>query len=251
MDAQELNRQAVISGIPRAIVEKDFALSTALFCISKSSMAGKLVFKGGTALKKIYFPDARFSEDLDFSVLGIDEKELLEGLNSLFANKEIDGIKFATLEKEKTNAGLRAALKFSFILGQPQRIRFDFSFRDNIALKPLEKIITGNGGTGKLLVLPLEELFAEKIHALFGRTTVRDLYDVWFLFKNGIRAKRELIELKFSYYDEKYEPAKLNAKIDDFRHDWKQDLAQFMKKVPEFETVASETVEFLAKTAEI
>jgi predicted nucleotidyltransferase component of viral defense system len=50
MDAEELNRRAVIAGIPRAIVEKDYALSIVLFHISKSGLAGKLVFKGGTAL---------------------------------------------------------------------------------------------------------------------------------------------------------------------------------------------------------
>ncbi|HBY57294.1 MAG TPA: hypothetical protein DEG96_05475 [Candidatus Atribacteria bacterium] len=33
-----------------------------------------LVFRGGTALKKIYFPEFRFSEDLDFVV--DNEKEI-------------------------------------------------------------------------------------------------------------------------------------------------------------------------------
>lgn len=54
MDAEELNEKAVKAGIPRAIMEKDYALSVVLFHVSKSRLAGKLVFKGGTALKKIY-----------------------------------------------------------------------------------------------------------------------------------------------------------------------------------------------------
>ncbi len=247
MDAEELNKRAVIAGVPRAIVEKDYALSMVLFHVSKSGLAGKLVFKGGTALKKIYFPGARFSEDLDFNALAVDEKGILHELRELFEGRELGGIKFIALEKEKTRAGLRAALKFSFILGHPQRIRFDFSFRENQALKPVEKIVVDDYGLGeaKLLVLPLEELFAEKIHALSGRTAARDLYDAWFLFKRGAKTSRELVELKFAYYGEKYAPGKLKERIESFRRDWKQDLAQFMRSVPDFDAAASETIAFL------
>lgn len=34
------------------------------------ALRGVLMFKGGTALKKCYFGDYRFSEDLDFTAIG-------------------------------------------------------------------------------------------------------------------------------------------------------------------------------------
>ena len=51
-------------------IEKDYVLSWLLFSISKQPHLQKiLVFKGGTALKKVWFENYRFSEDLDFTLL--------------------------------------------------------------------------------------------------------------------------------------------------------------------------------------
>jgi hypothetical protein len=50
------------------IVEKDYALTYLLAAIVQTDDLGEnLVLKGGTALKKLYFADYRFSEDLDYS----------------------------------------------------------------------------------------------------------------------------------------------------------------------------------------
>lgn len=50
------------------IVEKDYALTYLLAAIVQADGLGNnLVLKGGTALKKLYFADYRFSEDLDYS----------------------------------------------------------------------------------------------------------------------------------------------------------------------------------------
>jgi predicted nucleotidyltransferase component of viral defense system len=59
--------------VQQYIVEKDYALSYLLAAIVQAdSLGDNLVLKGGTALKKLYFADYRFSEDLDYStrVLG-------------------------------------------------------------------------------------------------------------------------------------------------------------------------------------
>lgn len=50
-----------------------------LFYLSSNiTFKNNSVFRGGTALKKIYFPDYRFSEDLDFL---IEEKENLDNFD--------------------------------------------------------------------------------------------------------------------------------------------------------------------------
>src|SRR5205809_7544860 len=57
-------------GMSRHIIEKDYLLSWVLAGISGvPELREHLVFKGGTALKKCYFGEYRFSEDLDFSLL--------------------------------------------------------------------------------------------------------------------------------------------------------------------------------------
>lgn len=45
--------------------------------LSRSPLRERLLFKGGTALKKCYFPDYRFSEDLDFTLAKQVELEII------------------------------------------------------------------------------------------------------------------------------------------------------------------------------
>ncbi|MDD5368045.1 MAG: nucleotidyl transferase AbiEii/AbiGii toxin family protein [Anaerolineaceae bacterium] len=55
-------------GVQQYIVEKDYALSYLVAAINATAeLSENLVLKGGTALKKLYFGDYRFSEDLDYS----------------------------------------------------------------------------------------------------------------------------------------------------------------------------------------
>lgn len=58
-------------GLPWEVLERDYLLSWILVAIIRiDSLRDTLVFKGGTALKKCYFGDYRFSEDLDFTGVG-------------------------------------------------------------------------------------------------------------------------------------------------------------------------------------
>ena len=71
---QERNRL----GVPWYVLEQDYVASWVLAGISHE-LRGKIAFKGGTALKKCYFGEYRFSEDLDFTAMtGCPKKENLE-----------------------------------------------------------------------------------------------------------------------------------------------------------------------------
>src|SRR5262245_62037596 len=54
--------------IPESVLERDYCIAWFLMGLSESSLRGKLLFKGGTALRRCYFLDYRFSEDLDFTL---------------------------------------------------------------------------------------------------------------------------------------------------------------------------------------
>lgn len=90
------NRLAKAGGrrIPEAVLEQDYCMAWFLVGLSRSPLRNVLAFKGGTALKRCYIGDYRFSEDLDFStvkevkvditiderfVLPIQEKPVLKG----------------------------------------------------------------------------------------------------------------------------------------------------------------------------
>ena len=66
----EIQQKARSAEVRDQQIEKDYVLSWILNGIAQHKELSKLiVFKGGTVLKKIYFEDYRFSEDLDFTLL--------------------------------------------------------------------------------------------------------------------------------------------------------------------------------------
>ena len=74
-----LQQRARKLGLPLDTVAKDYVIGHLLAAISAQPELGSaLVFKGGTALKKLYFGDYRFSEDLDYTAV----KGLLPGRRS-------------------------------------------------------------------------------------------------------------------------------------------------------------------------
>jgi hypothetical protein len=72
------NRLAKEGGrrIQESVLERDYCLAWLLSAVAESDLKPILGFKGGTALKRCYFGDYRFSEDLDFTLtepIGFDE----------------------------------------------------------------------------------------------------------------------------------------------------------------------------------
>ena len=85
IEPKEINKVAAASRVNDRQIEKDYVLSWVLFAISKNEILNNaLVFKGGTVLKKAYFEDYRFSEDLDFTL--IDENVTNEQIKTEFNN---------------------------------------------------------------------------------------------------------------------------------------------------------------------
>lgn len=65
----EIQQQAREVGVRDTQMEKDYILFWILQGIAHHEhLRTALVFKGGTVLKKFYFEDYRFSEDLDFTL---------------------------------------------------------------------------------------------------------------------------------------------------------------------------------------
>ena len=58
--------------IPEAVIERDYCLAWFLTGLASHSLRDVLAFKGGTALRRCYFGDYRFSEDLDFTLIQTD-----------------------------------------------------------------------------------------------------------------------------------------------------------------------------------
>jgi len=61
----EINEMAKRFNVSSDVIEKDYVISWILCCLTKCRLARNFIFYGGTAIKRIYFEDHRYSEDID------------------------------------------------------------------------------------------------------------------------------------------------------------------------------------------
>jgi len=250
LNDREITSIAAKRGVPKGIVEKDAALTLILYALSGTPLQKSAVFKGGTAIKKVYFSQARFSGDLDFTVPNATEGQVLPAAASLRAFSQ-EGFSFGDVEKEMTSAGLRLVLRYTGPLNYTQRVRFDFSFRDDLVVQPKALKIADEyfSLSFKVQTMPIEEILAEKVRAAMTRKAPRDLYDLWYLSTNGIRLNAKLVASKFAFYNEKFNFKLFSSEMGLFEETWKNDLQSFMPEVPPFEKVKGEVLNMARKIA--
>jgi predicted nucleotidyltransferase component of viral defense system len=83
--------------IPENVLERDYCIAWFLIGLARTPLRKKLVFKGGTALRRCHFADYRFSEDLDFTILkSITFEEIKKELELVYKEvKQASNITFA------------------------------------------------------------------------------------------------------------------------------------------------------------
>jgi predicted nucleotidyltransferase component of viral defense system len=90
--------------IPEAVLERDYCLAWFLIGLSRMPLRELVAFKGGTALKRCYFGDYRFSEDLDFTLTAdVPFDVIRQGLEPVFAEVTRSGgvsIRFSHEDKQ-------------------------------------------------------------------------------------------------------------------------------------------------------
>lgn len=189
------------------IIEKDYAISYLLAALFKVPLLSKqLVLKGGTALKKAYFKDYRFSEDLDFSALHESNQEAIRenidiAINIMQQDLQERG-PFAILSEplilRKIHPGNQIAytirVQYPYQRSPLCRLKVEITIDEPILLPPqIKPILHGYEETleTKIMVYQLSEIVTEKYRALlqsldklhekgWGANRVcRDYYDLW------------------------------------------------------------------------
>lgn len=217
ISAGELHRLAGAWNADLNVVEHDYVLSWVLAGLyRRPTLAECLVFKGDTALCKCYFPEYRFSADLDFTLSQpLSSQELrAETVSACQTITEEIGLQlqlvdFRTLRDvagEEAHQGRVAYMGPRGRLGGSQpRIRLDLTVYERLVLPPENLPVHHPYSDASSLdvVVPtyaLDEMLAEKLRAMLRRARARDLYDVWQLFTRYAemldpeRAKRALVE---------------------------------------------------------
>ena len=194
----EVSKLAHRLGLGDKTIEKDYVLTWVLLAIAASPLRDLLALKGGTAIKKMYVPDYRFSEDLDFTLLD-DQKnnaDLQMAVESLFPWLAREANITLAVRKVEERAGGNPTIYLNYI-GPLQAdiasrfLKVDFS-RDETLVFPTEQRPVRSSYSdcqarqAVLVVYSLEEILAEKLRSLLTRTEPRDLYDVHYLLTNHL-----------------------------------------------------------------
>ena len=267
---QEARKQL---GIPWEVLERDYLLSWVLAGIGQvDSLRETLVFKGGTALKKCYFGDYRFSEDLDFSGLeGVPTGEAMERavreacsaaskMLDEYAPVEISSERYT--EKDPHPGGQEAFTIRARLPWQKQlrtRVMIETTIDEKV-LKPASqrKIIHeyGEPFEAEVRVYALEEIVAEKLRAIlqhvekleergWSRSRARDYYDLWRVlggyqsqmdlsdFTSFLREKCAVRNVVFAGPEDFFQ----NRMLAHVEKTWDQWLGPLVPDLPTFQTV--------------
>jgi len=241
-----LRKIAAREGIPLGTLEKDYALSIVLSLLSKDPLAESLIFKGGTAIKKIYFPEARFSEDLDFSFLDKTSGQIEDNTKDILIGKRIGDVEFLQMRNiNHTDFSFTCDISFIGPLEYNNKIKLDFSGREKPIHEVKRPLIEVYDMQINIPALDLTEILAEKIRALIVRGKSRDLYDVWFLLSKDVDIDVSLVNEKLKLYDKKFNYDEFCNSISKIENTWDRDLKPLLASVPKIEIVREEVVKVL------
>lgn len=163
-------------------IEQDLIISRILTEIYQSDfLRDRLLFRGGTALHKLYFPEPlRYSEDLDFVQIRSEPAGPIAD--------EIRKIVEPWLGKAQTDArrdSFKMYFRFTPASGQiPEtRIKLEWNTREHFTLYGIQNIHFGVDtnwykGDCSIQTYALDELAGTKLRALYQRKKGRDLFDI-------------------------------------------------------------------------
>jgi len=249
----EIKEKAVEYGVPASTVERDYAQNWLLGSLGAHF---EMALKGGTGIRKVFIDGYRFSDDLDFTLLrdySIDDAKM--GLmDAVSEAKASSGIEFLDdVVVDEVDNGFVGVVYFRVLrsTGNPLRIKLDLTELDNelVVLQPESRMIHhGYSDTFSYSVLSyrLEELFSEKIRALFERTRPRDLYDIWVLKDYEVELSDVLVK-KFDFKNIVFSLKNLQQRKSYFDAAWRNSLEHQLHSLPEFELVFIEVLNFLKR----
>ena len=246
--------------IPERVLERDYCLAWFLVSLSRTRLRNVLAFKGGTALKRCYFGDYRFSEDLDFTLQSETtweeiHRDLEPVLNEV---RRASAIVFEFLKKDRKSHENSHTFYFGYEGPLParsgNRVKVDITIKEGIVFSLEDRpVLRGYGEYEDLpedrliLVYSLKEVAAEKVVALMdpARNEPRDLYDLWFLESSGSVRLDDLlnaVEEKLDFRGRTLSDVKgvFHTKESRYKRLWEGRLSAQMRKLPEFERVYRE-----------
>ena len=259
------------------VLEQDYILDWMLWGIaSVSELKGSLVFKGGTALKKVYFDDYRFSEDLDFTAksnapvgqsletaIKVACQNAQSSMNELMENPRLECTRYTEQKphpEEQEAFIIRAQLPWHRSLHT--RIMVEITKAEILVTAPVLHEVRNTYDKSMVYHIhsySVEEIVAEKLRAIlqntktlhergWSRSRARDYYDIWRIlskYENEIAATDISLLLQKKCVGKGVSFTSVENFFDDkalasVKKDWLVWLKPFVSELPDYEIVISE-----------
>jgi predicted nucleotidyltransferase component of viral defense system len=213
IEPEEIDAFAAQMGVHQANVERDYVFGWLLKAFFENEyLSHRLIFKGGNCMRKAFYPETRFSGDLDFSVQSAIEVERFQvEINRACADAQSQsGVVFDTARSsfrpdemlDKERKSFKGRVYFKDFYGEQSEIiisiRLDVTEFERIYLplvtRPLFHPYSDHCAT-ELRCMALEELIANKLKCLIQRRHSFDLYDLVYatFFNRSIEINRSLV----------------------------------------------------------
>jgi predicted nucleotidyltransferase component of viral defense system len=250
IDYFQSQRLAEKAGVPSETIEKDYLIELMLFYLAKDiEFKEKLIFRGGTALKKIYFSDYRFSEDLDFL---IEEKESFEDyiikFGKLIEKMNLEYPYDIRKRTELESGRLQFFINYDIIpeIRAVKELKIDVLKDDYIPSTLRRRILFGyeefKYEKTELRIYTLESVAVDKICRILDvDNEPRDIYDLWYLLKLGLNAGKIKKGFKEKVGYNIYYPNLLSAiRNEDYRQNWEIRLTKQINDLPHYRFILKE-----------
>ncbi len=183
------------------MIEQDLIISRALVCLYNDPHIQKsLVFRGGTALNKLFLkPPTRYSEDIDFVQLTAEPiGETIDAIREVLKNW------LGEPKRKLTERSAKLIYQYEGINGLPTKLKIEINTTEHFQVLPLryEHFSVDSEwfkGSCEIPTYELEELMATKLRALYQRKKGRDLFDAWHVFSNNLVNIEQTVEIFRKY----------------------------------------------------
>jgi predicted nucleotidyltransferase component of viral defense system len=259
----EIQKLANRDGVRDTQTEKDYILSWILAGISQNTdLRNVLAFKGGTVLKKFYFENYRYSEDLDFTLTNetVDNEALLNCFISAFrfikkeANIDLDITDFSEHETGTINFYITYIGPLGGVNAR-KNVKVDIS-RNELLLFALDDRkmfdLYSDHPRAHIHCYSLEEVLTEKMRSLLSRQQPRDFYDLWYLSANNeMDMSNYTVEFSAKAKFKGLDPTKLEKRVGElfplFKARWEGSLSEQIANLPPFDRVSREMKRYFRK----
>ncbi len=255
---EDIRRLARESDLPAGVIEKDYAITWLLYGLydKGSPLREGMIFKGGTAILKAYFPKTwRLSEDMDFTVVdGQSADSIRSGYEAAFGLlAESSGMVYNMSDFASGFWTVLLNVHYTGPLASKNRISQDITRQEKLVDKPVFKEVAHpypDIEPFRVKVYSLTEILLEKIRSIFQRGKARDYYDVWRLLRENEPEGdlRELLIKKCEINNIPYSPELIfeESRLSEAKSYWEPALGYQTKDLPEFGTVIDDLREMLS-----